>query len=254
MTTVADDGTVRARATTSVDGLVVAGVLDLGVVRSTIEVVLRPGASQPSVTRTIDVAGASVGGIGVKIGAAGVEVAGSQVPGLDSNPAEDAVNAALAAAEVEVRIVKGSDLPGGGLGNVLEIASERTLPLPGDPQGTISLRIGGSSASIISGTSQADDVSSELPAPAGAGVAPVGGAGDGASRTGGGAAPVPAAANAGVLGSNASVGEPASTLRPFDFDDGFRIFYLALVLGGMALVVGSWRSKGGTVRRITWIS
>jgi len=258
--TLEKDGAVRAKASTSVDGLVIAGILDMGVVRSTVEAALPADATTPTVQRSLDISGASVGGISVRFGEQGIEVAGTQVPGTGASAATDAVNAALKAAQLEVRVVRGTDVPGGGNGDVVEIVSKRTLPLPGNPEGTITVRIGGASAAILTGdqapappaTGSAGPVPSDGPRPVGPGSGNI--ALDSPVTPGASVAPGPGSVPAGDASTPAVFPRRrASVLRPFEFDDGFRIFYLALVLGGCALVLAAWKSKEGTVRRAGWI-
>ena len=249
-TSVDEAGTVTATASTSIDGLVIGGVIDLGVVRSRTLAILAPGAAEPSISRSLEVVGASVAGVAVTIGEDGVKVADSTLPAPVLEPIEDLVNNAVRALEIDVRIVKGGDLEGGAFGNTLEIRSERTLPLPGDPRGTISVVFGSTTASILSGA-ESDPVAEQGPTSL-----------DGTSPTADPSPPpvwtstdLPPSVAPPVPGAPTdSATSVVSSLRPFDLNDGFRLFYLALALAGLVMVIGSGSTRGRSVRSGTWTS
>jgi len=150
------DGTVRAVATSVVEGLVAGdGVLTIGRVTSTVETVSRPGASQPQVTRHFEISGARVGDTAVEITPDGVKVPGGAVPvGSAAAP----VQAALARAGVDARVEGQEALQGGGTARTLVIRSHQQAPLPGAPKGVLTLRVGGAATTVLTGAAAAVDV------------------------------------------------------------------------------------------------
>jgi hypothetical protein len=150
------DGTVRAVATSVVEGLGAGdGALTIGRVTSTVETVSRPGAAQPEVTRHFDISGARVGDTAVEITPDGVRVPGGAVPvGSAAAP----VQAALAQAGVDARVEGDEALQGGGTARTLVIRSHQQAPLPGVPNGVLTIRVGGAATAVLTGAAAAVDL------------------------------------------------------------------------------------------------
>ena len=158
------DGAVRAVASSVTEGIVAGdGALTIGRVISSVETVSRPGAAEPAVTRRFEITGAKVGDTSVEITADGVKAGGGALPvGQAAQP----VQAALAKAGLDVRVEGDEALQGGGTARTLVIRSTQQAPLPGAPQGVLTIRVGGAATAVLTGAAAAVDV------PAAAGAAP----------------------------------------------------------------------------------
>jgi hypothetical protein len=164
------DGAVRAVASSVTEGIVAGdGVLTIGRVVSSLETVFRPGSAEPTVTRHFEISGARVGDTAVEITADGVKVAGTALPiGDASAPVRDA----LAKAGLDVRVEGDEALHGGGTARTLVIRSTQQAPIPGAPQGVLTIRVGGAAATVLTGAAAAVDLPGSLGA-----APPVGSAG-----------------------------------------------------------------------------
>ena len=160
----AADGTVRAVASSVVEGLVAGdGALTIGKVTSTVETVSRPGAAQPEVTRKFEITGARVGDTAVEITPDGVKLPGGALPvGSAAAPVQEA----LAKAGLDVKVEGDEALQGGGTARTLLIRSHQQAPLPGAPNGVLTLRIGGAATTVLTGAAANVD----LPGSPGAGA------------------------------------------------------------------------------------
>ena len=150
------DGAVRAVASSVTEGLVAGdGALTISRVISTVETVSRPGAAEPAVTRRFEITGAKVGDTAVEVTADGVKVGGGALPvGQAAQP----VQAALAKAGLDVRVEGDEALQGGGTARTLVIRSSQQAPLPGAPQGVLTIRVGGAATAVLTGAAAAVDV------------------------------------------------------------------------------------------------
>ncbi|HVW34778.1 MAG TPA: hypothetical protein VHL53_19755 [Acidimicrobiia bacterium] len=150
------DGTVRAVASSIVEGLVAGdGTLTIGKITSTVETLSRPKAAQPEVTRHFEITGARVGDTAVEITPDGVKVPGGAVPvGSAAAP----VAAALSQAGLDVKVEGDEALQGGGTARTLVIRSHQQAPLPGAPSGVLTMRIGGAATTVLTGAAAVVDL------------------------------------------------------------------------------------------------
>jgi hypothetical protein len=171
------DGAVRAVASSVTEGIVAGdGVLTIGRVTSSVETVSRPRAAEPVVTRRFEITGAKVGDTAVEITADGVKAGNGALPvGAAAGP----VQAALAKAGLDTRVESDDGLQGGGTARTLVIRSRQQAPLPGTPQGVLTIRVGGAATAVLTGASAAIDG----PGPIAATPVPAAGSGPGADTT-----------------------------------------------------------------------
>ena len=156
LTETLDDGAVRAVASSVTEGLVAGdGALTISRVISTVETVSRPGAAEPAVTRRFEITGAKVGDTAVEVTPDGVKAGGG---GLPVGQAAQPVQAALAKAGLDVRVESDEALQGGGTARTLVIRSTQQAPLPGAPQGVLTIRVGGAATAVLTGAAAAVDV------------------------------------------------------------------------------------------------
>lgn len=244
-------GAVLAIAETRVEGFALQVsdvVVQLGTVRSRSETVLDRGEAQPDTTKTFDITGASVNGIGIVIDKEGVRLGDQALP-LPQQPLLDVVNDLLAGAAITMRVVDSDDTPGGSSGQYLEIATTQPLPVPGEPKGTVLYRVGRVETSVVAGVG----------AGAGGGVPPFV-VEDGAvpSPTGAGAQSGPASAE-GATQSNVAAGQTTPRSGVLGVEQSVlarnltrtvRFFYGVLIVAGLAGVASAtaWRSKGVRAR------
>ena len=175
------DGAVRAVASSVTEGIVAGdGALLIGRVISSVEAISRPGAAEPAVTRRFEISGAKVGDTAVEITADGVKAGGGALP---VGPAAEPVQAALAKAGLDVRVEGDEALQGGGTARTLLIRYTQQAPLPGAPQGVLTIRIGGAATAVLTGAAAAVDVPGAL------GTTPVPPAGFGSEPDGSQSAP-----------------------------------------------------------------
>ena len=157
------DGAVRAVASSVTEGIVAGdGALTIGRVVSSVETVSRPGAAEPTVTRRFEVTGAKVGDTAVEITADGVKAGGGALP---VGQAAEPVQAALAKAGLDVRVEGDEALQGGGTARTLVIQSTQQAPLPGAPQGVLTIRVGGAATAVLTGTAAVVEVPGTVAAP-----------------------------------------------------------------------------------------
>lgn len=150
------DGTVRAVASSITEGIVAGdGALTIGRVVSSVETVSRPGAAEPAVTRRFEITGARVGDTVVEITADGVTAGGGALP---AGEAAKPVQAALAQAGVDVKVEGEEPLSGGGTARTLVIRSTQQAPVPGAPQGVLTIRVGGAATAVLTGAAAVVEV------------------------------------------------------------------------------------------------
>lgn len=181
------DGAVRAVASSVTEGIVAGdGALTIGRVISSVETLSRPGAAEPAVTRRFEITGAKVGEVVVEITADGVKAGGGALP---VGQAAEPVQASLAKAGLDVRVEGDEALQGGGTARTLIIKSTQQAPLPGAPQGVLTIRVGGAATAVLTGAAANVDLpgspSGALPPPA------PGSDGDGSPSASGGAGTFP---------------------------------------------------------------
>jgi hypothetical protein len=142
-----DDGVVRVVGESVDTGISVGeGVLRIASVRSRSETVLTPDAPAPTSTTELVIEGAMVGGQAVVIDADGVHAADQSVPAPIGAGAGSETEL-LRQAGITVEVV-----PAGPGGDALVITSRQLLPIPGNPEGTLVLRLGGAASEIVVGT------------------------------------------------------------------------------------------------------
>ena len=131
------------------------GALTIGRVISSVETVSRPGAAEPAVTRRFEITGAKVGETAVEITADGVKAGGGLLP---VGQAAEPVQAALVQAGLDVRVEGDEALQGGGTARTLVIRSTQQAPLPGAPQGVLTIRVGGAATAVLTGAAAVVEV------------------------------------------------------------------------------------------------
>ena len=167
------DGAVRAVASSVTEGIVAGdGALTIGRVISSVETLSRPGAAEPAVTRRFEITGAKIGDTAVEITADGVKAGSGAVP---VGQAAEPVQAALSKAGLDVRVGGDEALQGGGTARTLVIRSTQQAPLPGAPQGVLTIRVGGAATAVLTGAA----VAVEVPGPLGTTPVPPAGSGSG---------------------------------------------------------------------------
>lgn len=237
----APDGTVTALSETITEGLSFEdGLLRIASVRSKSVTTLTPGSVKPVTKSELDIDGASVAGQRVGITTGGI-VLGSQTIPVPVAEVTKALNEALKSAGLSVRLVEGAPIAGGRTADALEVRSEHTVPVPGEPKGYLTYRFGGASSAIIVGAAAIVTPVVESPqTPVAEPASIVAGETFAAPPATEESAPAPmqeaAAAPAGS-------GQPVAIAR--DMRDSVRIFYLVLGVGGGLLLGGAtrWRRR-----------
>ncbi len=147
-----DGGVARVVAETADTGLSVGGgLLRIAAVRSRSETTLAPADSRPVTHSQLVVEGAAVAGHAVTIGADGVHAADHTVPAPVGRGASSD-NELLGQAGISVAVAP-TGRPGSA--DALVITSRQVIPAPGNPKGTLVLRIGGASSEIVVGSADA---------------------------------------------------------------------------------------------------
>jgi hypothetical protein len=162
-----------------------------------------PGAAKPATKSELQIQGAKVGDQPVTIDRDGVHPSGQTVP-VPIGTGSDSVNQALAQAGITVKTIAGHDVEGGRAGDVLEVTWKHTIPVEGNPKGTLIYRIGGASSFILFGA--AVPALPDVPAPVDNLPADSGVAAPGHAGSTGGAPSIGSPAGAGT-----SAGVPSST-------------------------------------------
>jgi hypothetical protein len=246
VTTVADDGTVTARAETVSKGLSAgAGVLEIASVTSRSITTLAPGATKPTTVTDLQIDGASVMGTPVGITPQGIRIGTTAIP-LAAAEQLAPVNAALQQSGLTVQVVEGAATDGGGSADALRITQVGAVPVPGNPTGTLIYQFGGATSFIDVG--------------AGAGAAPIvqDSFAPGSPSVAGELAVAPddlplAAADVPAFSPGSLprvVASPASdisrVLVPRDLRSAVRFFYTVIMVGGalLGVALALWRSKG----------
>lgn len=239
-------GTVRATAETRVEGfaLDVAGVsIRLGTITSRSTTTLAAGADEPTTTTDFDIAGATVNGLGISIGPDGVSIADQKLP-LPLGELGKIIDGLLGQAGVNFELVTTTAADGGSASQYLEVRTRQTLPVPGDPVGTVYLRIGRVESSLVAGLAPTPDLGGGAP-PAFAGD---GGFDVGTTSGGAVALPTPGAPTVVDRPGVAIDGDPVALA--LDLRRTFRFFYSVLIVGGLAGIASAsiWRTKGVRAR------
>jgi hypothetical protein len=225
-------GKATAHADSRLNGVSVAGGLVKISSVHAVSTTTPAGDGKPVTDAELHVEGATVSGQVVTIDTAGVHAGPANVP---ADLQDQSTAQALEAAGVRLRIVHPEKLEGGGSSDALEVTWVQSFPAPGPPSATVTYAIGGASTAIFSGEGRPDTaaagdltVPDELPPPSGA-------TGEGTS---GAVVPVPAAAApSAVVGLRGAKHVSRSLL---DLGRAFRLFYLAIALGGaLGLITGA---------------
>jgi hypothetical protein len=136
----ADDGSVTATAAAATNGAAVSA-LKLGSVVSTATVRLKPDGSLQR-SSSLAVTGLSVGGVAVGFGPSGFTLAGTTVP----FPNADQLTGLLSAQHTTLTYVQPASTKSGVVAPALKITTVQTVP--GQNPATITLTMGGATASI----------------------------------------------------------------------------------------------------------
>src|SRR5205085_897329 len=86
-------------------------------------------------------------GVGVSLTADGLQLAGQTIP-LPLGNVVKTLSAALEKAGISLRLIDEVPTAGGGASRALEIKISQTIPIDGNPHGTVTYRIGGASSFI----------------------------------------------------------------------------------------------------------
>jgi hypothetical protein len=248
--TLADDGTMRVVSESVASGLDVGGVLRIGSVRSSSITTYTPGDEAPVTVNDFAIEAFSVLGVPVALGPDGLSLAGQLIP-LPLDALVSTLDTALAGAGVRLRMIEEVQTEGGGAAKALEIKVTQTLPLDGDPEATITYRLGGAS-SFITVAPRLNPAPERPAAPAPPAAAPaVSAPAVGASSF----TPPPLAAPSAPIAPAPVASRPLETepvLLARDLTSAVRGFYLVLVAGGALGVLASalWGWKGG---RASWL-
>jgi hypothetical protein len=144
-------GAVVATADTVSRGLEFAkGALRIASVRSR-SVTRLPagaGASTSEVETVVD--GATINDVKVTITAEGISFAGQTAP-VPLAATTKAMNDALAQSGLSLQFVSGPDVKGGRAADVVEIRSRHPIPVPGNPEGIFTVRLGGAMTAVLTG-------------------------------------------------------------------------------------------------------
>lgn len=143
-TAVLDAGAVTTVTAESVaTGISVGGVLRIASVRSRSVTKLAAADRAPVPTTELVVEGARVNNQAVTIDSSGVHSPGGQDP-----------IGALKQAGISVRWISAQPVEGGAAADMLEITDAHTYPAPGQPKGTLVMRFGGATTSILIGADE----------------------------------------------------------------------------------------------------
>lgn len=146
-----DAGAVVATATTVSRGVELGGgTLKIAAVRSRSVTRLAAGAATPVSEVETVVDGATINGVKVTITGDGISFAGQPSP-VPLAATTKAMNDALAQSGLSLQFVHGPEVKGGRAADVVEIRSRHTIPLPGNPQGIFTIRLGGAMTSVLTG-------------------------------------------------------------------------------------------------------
>jgi hypothetical protein len=146
-----DEGRLTMTAVGVSEGLSFGdGALKISSVISKSVTTYEPGAAKPTTKTDLQVQGAKVGDQPVTIDRDGVHPSGQTVP-VPIGTGSDSVNQALSQAGITVKTIAGRDVEGGQAGDVLEVTWKHTIPVEGNPKGTLIYRIGGASTFVLFG-------------------------------------------------------------------------------------------------------
>ena len=263
------NGNLVVTGDSDVKGLTVAGVLTIGEVHTHVVTTYDHSGGKPTNVASTVITGASIAGVPVSIGGDGLKVAGTALGGLQ--PLLGTINAALAAAKVKVSALSVTNTDTGAIAGGLQIVTTQTIPAPGNPMGTVTYSVGGVTTSVVAGSgagvyngtppsTTTPPVTS--PTPPAAGSAPPAGSTTGTGSTGS-VLPVTgttggALAGAAPLSSPPQLAAPAAPavtmpqtmLLARQLGHPLRVFYLVLLVGGLAGMVSTalWKLKGAKAR------
>ena len=242
--TIDGEGGMTVVSESVASGIDIGGVLRIASIRSTSTTTYAAGDDEPVTENDFVIDGFTVLGVGVSLTADGLELAGQTIP-LPLGDLVETLSAALEQAGISLRLIEEVPTTGGGASRALEIKVSQTIPIDGNPQGTVTYRIGGASSFIAVAPAFG---SAAAPAAAGpAATLDAGLAGTGSPDLGLPSTPV----SPGVVPTiDAPDLEPVLIAR--DLEDALRTFYLVLVIGGVLGVIGSalWGWKGA---RASWM-
>ena len=143
------DGVVTSTAESRMEGLSFGnGALRLAGVTSRSVTRRVPGADRPEVSHSLELQGLAVNGIAVELVDGKLTVASPPVP-IPTDSAE--LEKQLAAAGISLRLVEAEASDDGGQTGYLEIRMTQKIPLPDNPTGYVTFRIGRTSTSIVRG-------------------------------------------------------------------------------------------------------
>jgi hypothetical protein len=199
--TLDDRGNATVVAETENWGLSLGGgALTIASVRSRSTSTYTQGSDKPAVTRELLIDGARAFKQAVTIGPDGVHTAGQTAP-APFGAGTKSLNDALKQSGISVRTVSESG-DGSGSADLLEITSHHPVPLPGNPQGTLTWRFGAVTTGINLGPASDSDADGD-------GAAPPGGSStaDGnAAAAGSGAGPAPDGSDGSGAGNGTAAG------------------------------------------------
>ncbi len=165
--TIKADDKVTAKAVTLTEGIRVGDTLRIASVRSRSVSVRVAGEAEPKTQTELAIDGLRINDQAFGFGPQGFTVGGTPVP-VPPAEANKVANQVLAPAGISLRFIEAAPVPGGAVAPVLEITAPHKLPVPGEPTGTLTLRLGGA-ASSVTNTDAAPlpglDTGSEAPLP-----------------------------------------------------------------------------------------
>ncbi|MEY2432562.1 MAG: hypothetical protein QOC92_2287 [Acidimicrobiaceae bacterium] len=218
---------VTVTATSSAEALSI-GPLMIGRIRSTATMKLEPGSATATPTATTDITGVQVATVPVAISPEGLEVAGSPVP----LPIGDTLSAVLAEAGITAEV-----LPGFESGDRIVAPAVRiTMPVDGSAlganQGTMTIVLGGATASLTGVAPQAHPVHPDVSVAGAIGPGPESSGAPLSSRSPATAPPATSSASStgSSIGANRPVAANGRLLRGL-----FDIRSLYLVVSGCAV-------------------
>jgi hypothetical protein len=229
-----------------VSGLDIGGVLRIASIRSTSTTTYSAGDAKPVTKDDFVIDGFTVLGVGVSLNSDGLVLAGQTIP-LPLGNLVKTLSAGLEKAGISLRLIDEVPTAGGGASRALEIKVSQTLPIGGNPKGTVTYRIGGASSFITVAPALAGAAS----APAAVGPAPTPDAGLGTTASPALSLPTPPV-SPGVVPTVSPAPKIEPVLVARDLEDVMRTAYLVLVIGGVLGVIGSalWGWKGA---RASWL-
>lgn len=164
--TIKADGKVTATAATLTEGLRIGDTLRIASVRSRSVTVRTAGEPEGKTETQLVIDGLRINDQPFGFGPGGFTVAGTPVP-VPAAEVNKVANQALAPAGITMRFLQAAAVPGGAVAPVLEITAPHKLPFPGEPTGTLVVRLGGATSSVTNAEA------APLPGPATIGGAPL---------------------------------------------------------------------------------